>query len=552
MASPGLALAEHFAGLIQAPLQQKLGYLITIAAVIAVLAGMWMWSKAPDYRVLYSNLSDRDGGAVVAALGQMNVPFRFSEAGGAIMVPAHQLHEVRMKLAAQDLPRASGTGGDGFRLLDNQKFGTSNFVEQVNYQRALESELARSIQTVAHVQGARVHLAMNRPSVFVRESQKPSASVVLQVAAGRSLDAGQVSAIVNLVSNSVPDLPSRNVTVVDQTGTLLSNQGKLANGLDPAEIKYKRELEADFIKRIEGIVTPLVGEGNVRAQVSAELDFSKVERVDEKYDPNNQPDRAAVRSSNVSESLQSGNAAGGATGVPGATSNQPPQPATAPITAPAGAQPNQNPLAQTPSGQAGVNQQKNATMNYELGKTISHTVQQVGVLKRISLAVVVNHRTVQAEDGTTSAKPLTDEEKQQITELIKQVVGFSQDRGDTLNLVNAPFTQSTAPQAEETPLWKNPELVTTAKEIGRNLLIAGIALYLVLGVLKPMLKTFAVPPPDPQALLPAPDGAEFPQGQEQAKAQLAYESNLQAAKQIARQDPKLVANVVKGWVTNDG
>jgi flagellar M-ring protein FliF len=199
-----------------------------------------------------------------------------------------------------------------------------------------------------------------------------------------------------------------------------------------------------------------------------------------------------------------------------------------------------------------VNQQKNATMNYELGKTISHTVQQVGVLKRISLAVVVNHRTVQAEDGTTSAKPLTDEEKQQITELIKQVVGFSQDRGDTLNLVNAPFTQSTAPQAEETPLWKNPELVTTAKEIGRNLLIAGIALYLVLGVLKPMLKTFAVPPPDPQALLPAPDGAEFPQGQEQAKAQLAYESNLQAAKQIARQDPKLVANVVKGWVTNDG
>jgi len=181
MASPGLALAEHFAGLTQAPLQQKIGYLITLAALIAVLGGMWMWSKAPDFRVLYANLSDRDGGAVVAALSQMNVPYRFSEVGGAIMVPAHQLHEVRMKLAAQDLPRA---GGDGFRAIDNQKFGTSQFVEQINYQRALETELARSIQTVASVQSARVHLAINRPSVFVRDAQKPSASVVLQLTAG--------------------------------------------------------------------------------------------------------------------------------------------------------------------------------------------------------------------------------------------------------------------------------------------------------------------------------------------------------------------------------
>lgn len=550
MASPGQALAEHFAGLIEAPLQQKLGYLITLAAVIAVLAGMWMWSKAPEYRVLYSSLSDRDGGAVVAALGQMNVPMRFSEAGGAIMVPAHQVHEVRMKLAAQDLPRASGGVGDGFRLLDNQKFGTSNFIEQVNYQRALEAELARSIQTVQHVQSARVHLAMNRPSVFVRDAQKPTASVVLQVTNGRTLEPSQVNAIVNFVSSSVSDLPARNVTVVDQTGTLLSNLGKFANGLDPNDLKYKRDLEAEYVKRIESIISPMVGEGNVRAQVSAELDFSKVERVDEKYDANNQADRAAVRSSNISESIQT-SPAPAANGVPGAATNQPPQPATAPINAPPAAQPGQNPNAQAPGAPAPVNQQKNATTNYEVGKTISHTVQQVGEVKRISLAVVVNHRTVQGEDGNPTAKPLADEEKQQMTELIKQVVGFNQERGDTLNLVNAPFTTAAAPQTEETPLWKDPELLTSAKEIGRNLLIAGIALYLVLGVLKPMLKTFAVPPPEPQ-LLAAPGDSEVTDSQGSTHAQAVYESNLQTAKQIARQDPKLVANVVKGWVTNDG
>jgi len=546
MASPVQALAEHFAGFTQAPLQQKIGYLITLAALIAVLGGMWMWSKNPDYRVLFSNLSDRDGGAVVAALSQMNVPFRFSEVGGAIMVPAPQLHEVRMKLAAQDLPRGGTNGGDGFRMLDNQKFGTSSFVEQVNYQRALEMELARSIQTLANVQAARVHLALNRPSVFMRESSKHSASVVLQLNSARSLEPEQVNAIVNLVSNSVSDLPARNVTVVDQSGALLSSSGIQANGLDPSQLKYKRDVETDLGKRIESIVTPIVGPGNVRAQVSAEIDFSRVERVDEKYDPNGQPESAAVRSSNVSESVQGGPGAV-AGGVPGAASNQPPQSASAPISAPAGAGPaTANPVAQTPPAAAPVNQQKNATTNYELNKNISHTIQQVGTLKRLSLAVVVNHRSVAGEDGNATSKPLSDEEKKQIGELIKHVVGFKDDR-DTLNLVNTPFTQNTPEPVEEAPLWKDPEILTSAKEIGRNLLIAGIALYLVLGVLRPMLRSFAAPPAKPQLIAAVDDEVERP-----GKASVTYETNLQTAKQIARQDPKLVANVVRGWVANDG
>ena len=545
MASPVQALAEHFAGFTAAPLQQKIGYLITLAALIAVLGGMWMWSKTPEYRVLFSNLSDRDGGAVVAALSQMNVPFRFTEVGGAIMVPSHQVHEVRMKLAAQDLPRGSASGGDGFRMLDNQKFGTSSFVEQVNYQRALEAELARSIQTLANVQAARVHLALNRPSVFMRESSKHSASVVLQLSAGRSLEPDQVNAIVNLVSTSVADLPARNVTVVDQSGALLSSPGVRANGLDPTQLKYKREVESDFVKRIEAIVTPIVGRGNVRAQVTAEIDFSRVERVDEKYDPNGQPENAAVRSSNVSESVQSG-PGGGAGGVPGAASNQPPQAASAPVTAPAGSAPASAPVAQTPAAAAALNREKNATTNYELNKNISHTIQQVGTLKRLSLAVVVNHHQVTGEEGQVTSKPLTDEEKKQITELVKHVVGFKDDR-DTLNLVNAPFTRATPETIEEAPLWKDPEIIDSAKEIGRNLLIAGIALYLVLGVLRPMLKTFAASPPQPQLIATVEEEGEKPE-----RLTATYEANLQTAKQIARQDPKLVANVVRGWVANDG
>jgi flagellar M-ring protein FliF len=548
MASPGLALAEHLAGLTRAPLQQKIGYMITLAAVIAVLGGMWMWSKAPEYRVLFANLSDRDGGAVVAALTQMNVPFRFSEVGGAIMVPAHQLHEVRMKLAAQELPRSSAAAGDGFRTLDNQKFGTSNFVEQVNYQRALEAELARSIQTLANVQAARVHLALNRPSVFVREAQKPSASVVLQLASGRSLEPGQVNAIVNLVSNSVPDLPARNVSVVDQTGSLLSTTGPQANGLDPSQLKYKRDLEQDMVRRVETLVTPIVGEGNVRAQVTAEVDFSKVERVDEKYEPNGQPENATVRSSNVSESVQSGNG-GAAGGVPGAASNQPPQAASAPLNAPTGTQSTQVAGTQAATPPAPVTQQKNATTNYEVNKNLTYSVQQVGTVRRMSLAVVVNHRSVTAQDGTVTTTPLSDEEKQQIAQLIKSAVAFDEKRGDTLNLLNTAFTQTPAPALEETPVWKNPDLLSGGMEIGRNLLIAGIAIYLVLGVLRPMLRSFAVAPAPQQELLSARPSESGDPGERTAAT---YDANLQAAKQIARQDPKLVANVVRGWVTNDG
>lgn len=551
MASPVQALSEHLAALNQTPLHQKLGYLITLAALIAVLAGMWMWSKTPDYRVLYPNLSEKDSAAIVAALGQMNVSYKFSEAGGAIMVPSPQWHDVRMKLAAQDLPRNIANGGfEGYSKLDNQKFGTSVFIEQINYQRALESELARSIQTIAGVQAARVHIAMNKPTVFVREAQKPTASVVLQLASGRSLEPGQVTAVVNLVSSSVPDMPVRNVSVVDQTGTLLSNLINQPSGLDPTQVKQKREIENDMISRIERVVSPIVGDGNVRAQVTADMDFSRIERVDENYAPNGQTENATIRSSNVSESTQAGQGSNGGGGIPGAASNQPAQPAQAPITAAAGQQqPTQG--QQTGGQQTPVSQQKNATTNYEVNKAIIHSQQQIGMVKRLSLAVVVNHRTVPGAEGQPSTtKPLSDEEKAEITKLIRDAVAFDEKRGDSFSLVNAVFTQPAVQPVEEIPLWKNPELINWAKEIGRNLLIAGIALYLVLGVLRPMLRAFATPPEPPPELLPA-SGQALVANQAAEKA-ATYDANLQTAKTLARQDPKLVANVVRNWVTNDG
>jgi len=549
MASPVLALSEHLAALNHTPLHQKLGYLITLAALIAVLAGMWMWSKTPDFRVLYPNLSEKDSATIVAALGPMNVPYKFSEGSGAIMVPAPQWHDVKMRLAAQDLPRNVANGGfEGYSKLDNQKFGTSVFIEQINYQRALESELARSIQTISGVQTARVHIAMNKQTAFVRETQKPTASVVLQLASGRSLETGQVTAIVNLVSSSVPELPARNVSIVDQSGTLLSNLLAQANGLDPNQIKQKRDLEQDMIRRIETLVGPIVGDGNVRAQVTADMDFSRIERVEENYAPNGQSEKATLRSSNVSESTQAGQGPNGG-GVPGAASNQPAQPAQAPITAAPGQQAGQT--QQSQAQQSPVSQSKTATNNYEVNREIVHNQQQVGTLKRLSLAVVVNHRTVPGAEGQApTTKPLTDEEKAEITKLIKDTVGFKDDRGDSLSLVNAVFTQPTAPSVEEIPLWKSPEMIAWAKEIGRNLLIACIALYLVLGVLRPMLRSFATPPAPPQELLAAQTHETI--ADESSGRNSVYEANLQTAKSIARQDPKLVANVVRGWVTNDG
>lgn len=526
------------------PNQQKLGLMLAVAAIVALVAGLWMWGQTPDYRVLYSNLSDRDGGSIIASLQQMNVPYKFAEGGGALLLPANQVHEVRLRLASQGLPRGSLVG---FELMENQKLGVSQFLEQVNYQRAQEGELARSIQSLAAVQGARVHLAMAKPSVFAREQQKPGASVLLNLYPGKTLDAAQVSAIVHLVSSSVPDMPVKNVTVVDQQGNLLSanNEGTGNAPLDPSQLKYIQQIEQSYVKRIEAILAPITGASNVRAQVAADVDFSQSENVAEIHKPNQNPTNAAVRSQQSTEATSSGQGAGG---VPGALSNQPPAPASAPVNAPAGAPADGgNPVAAAP-----VNLRKDSTVNYEVDKTIRHTRQQVGSIKRLSVAVVVNHRKITDSAGKTSFKPLAEAEMQQINGLVKEAMGFNQERGDSLNVANSAFTAGEAEAVlPEIPFWKRPETFILAKEVGKHLLIAAVVLYLLLGVLRPLLKHLAQAR-DRAALIPAleADGGMAVESAGQ-QAALGYEHKLQLAKQMARQDPKVVANVVKNWVSGD-
>ncbi len=518
---------------------------IGAAAVIAFMTVVWLWSQQPDYRVLFSNYSDKDGGAVVAALEQMNIPFKFSEGGSAIMVPSNHVHEARLKLASQGLPKG---GNVGFELLENQKFGVSQFVEQVNFQRALEGELERSIQSVDTIQVARVHLAIPKSSVFTREQKKPTASVLLNLHAGRSLDKRQVSAIVHLVASSVPDLPITNVTVIDQNGNLLSDTGKdgLSDGLDPAKLKYIEDLQRNIIKRVESIIIPLVGANNVRAEATAEVDFSTVEQAAEIYKPNQAPEDITVRSMQSSESSSSTSTTTG--GVPGALSNQPPVPATAPLVA--------NDPAEGTAVTTPVSSQRNVTTNYEVDKTVRYVQQPMGGIKRLTVAVVVNHITGVDADGKTVTRPLTDNEKTQINELAKQAMGFNAERGDSLTVVNNSFVSAEQEVLPEIPFWKQPATIEMAKDAGKFLIGLIVILLLYLRLLKPMVRTLITPA---APLLPAPadDGSVVKLSNNESLSARGlgaqgYEENLVVTKQIAKENPKLVANVVTSWVSGNG
>ncbi len=535
------ALTPNVIGFAQSPAGRNVVLMVGAALVVAIMAGVWMWSQQPDYRVLFSNFSDRDGGAIVASLQQMNVPYKFAEGGGAILVPATQVHDARLKIAAQGLPKG---GNVGFELMENQKLGVSQFLEQVNFQRALEGELARSIQAIGAVAAARVHLALPKASVFVRDQQKPTASVLINLHQGRTLDQQQVSAVVHLVASSVPDLPPKNVSVIDQNGNLLSQSDKQpgANGLDPSQLKYVQELQQSIVRRVESIITPIVGANNVRAEATADVDFTHSEQAAEIYKPNQGPNAGSVRSQQSSETSNGANAK--ASGVPGALTNQPPTPATAPLTTPDTA------ATGTAAGAPGSSLHKDMTVNYEVDKTIRYVQQPMGGLKRLSVAVVVNYkREVDSKTGKVTARALTEAEKNQITDLVKEAMGYNKDRGDTLNVVNSPFAGMDKEKVESIPLWKQPESWQMAKEIGRWLGALVVLLFLYFKLLKPMLARISdnLKPPPPlthEVDEEVDDQPEFlPRN---------YEHNLNRAKQLARDDPKLVANVVKSWVgTNE-
>jgi flagellar M-ring protein FliF len=548
--------------------QQKLVFIVGIAALIAIVVGTILWSKQPDWKTLFSNLNDKDGGAIVTLLDQQNIPHRYSDSG-ALQVPADKVHDIRLKLASQGLPRG---GMVGFELMENQKFGISQFAEQVNYQRGLEGELARTIQSIGAVQAARVHLAIPKPSVFVREEQKPTASVMLNIYAGRSLDSGQIAGITHLVSSSVPQLPATNVTVIDQSGTLLSQlKSKLTEaGLDAAQVKYVHDIEGSIIKRIEDILRPMLGGENFKVQVAADIDFSQSEQTAESYRPNNTPETTAIRSRQTNESASVNQSAGG---VPGALTNQPPVPATAPLTQPAtGAAPGQpaKPGA-TPQGQldaAGVtaplngvgqpiNTTKNATVNFEVDKTIRHTKQGIGDIRRLSAAIVINHRKDVDKTGQPINKPIPEAEMKQINELVREAMGFNKERGDSISVANAPFTVGDKSENSQ-PVWKDPENISFAKDIFKYLLIALIVAFLFKKIIQPSLKTMFPSAEERRAMATAEgvagaaghvriSGIDGELGEDHVSIDQ-YAAKVQKARDIAQADPKAVANIIKDWM----
>lgn len=529
----------------------KIPLMVASAAAVAIVVALVLWAKSPDYRTLFSNLSDQDGGAIVTQLQQMNIPYRFASQGGAIEVPADKVHELRLRLAQQGLPKG---GAVGFELLDQEKFGISQFSEQVNYQRALEGELARTIETLGPVMGARVHLAMPKPSLFVREQKQPSASVTLKLETGRTLDEGQVSAVVHLVSSAVAGLPPGNVTLVDQAGHLLTQSTSGDRDLNDAQLKYSADVEARVQRRIESILSPIVGNGNVHAQVTAQINFDNKEQTEEQYRPNGNESEAVVRSRQLNESEQTGSPYPG--GVPGALSNSPAPAPSAPISTP----PTNTNTARQQTQKAGEtgprNTQRNETTNYEVNRTIRHTRMNVGDIQRLSVAVVVNYKTL--ADG--KPLPLTAEQLKQIEGLTREAMGFSGQRGDTLNVVNSPFSPADD-SGGALPFWQQQTFIEQLMGAGRWLIVLLVAWGLWRKVVRPSLlhrqqqaQSLAEQTRIERETAQAVEvrlSKDEQQQQRRSSQRLSAEVMSQRIRDMSDNDPRIVALVIRQWMNND-
>ncbi|MGE4452138.1 flagellar basal-body MS-ring/collar protein FliF [Castellaniella sp.] len=529
------------------------------AAILALLVVAALWMREPEYRTLFSNVEARDGGAIVSVLNQRNIPYKFADNGATILVPADQVYALRLQLAEQGLPRG---GSVGFELLDEPKFGASQFSEQITYQRALEGELARSIEALQPVKSARVHLAIPRQSLFVRERETPTASVLLTLYPSRTLSESQVSAIAWLVSSSVPKLNAESVSIVDQDGHLLSSPGGEA-GMDSTRRNFINDIEQRTAQRILTLLNPIVGPGNVRAQVSASVDFSQREQTSEVYRPNETPGTAAVRSKQTSDSAQNGMLP--PAGVPGALSNEPPANATAPVQTAAANPPAQGAQAQAPGAQQGAAAQaggptaingapvaasarqgqgsmrNDATINYEVDRTVSHVKHELGTLQRLSVAVVVNYR-----DKGGEPTPLESTEMDDINALVKQAMGYSADRGDTLSVVNSAFTD----QEPKFKPWENPEYRGLALQVLKVLLILAVLFFLWRSVVRPIVQGFAnaqVERAKNEAHLET-MREQRRQDELRASEMNRYEENLDTARQLAQRDPRAVAMVLRSWM----
>ena len=532
------------------PARSKLMAVAGSIALVAAMVTLGANSRQGDYKVLFANLSERDGGPIVEKLAQMNVPYRFADGSGTLLVPAAQVYELRLKLSAAGLPKGSV---NGYELLDKTPFGQTQGQEHLNHKRALEGELTRTIQTLSSVQTARVHLAMPQQNGFFREQSKPSASVVLTLHPGRTLDAGQIAGIVHLVSSSVPELAGKAVSVLDGSGALLSQQGDApaAQGLDAQQVQYLRNVEATHLKRVMQLLEPVLGRENVRATVSAEVDFSQTESTSEEFKPNQGDAPATVRAVRSEESNQATPPT--PSGVPGAVSNQPQATPTAPINGAAQATRG----AAANSGSTG-NGRREAETRYEVDKKVSVTRNATGVVKRLNAAVVVNHRSSTDAKGKTSVTPLPPEELEKLTALVQQGIGFNKERGDSVRVINTPFHVEALPVAEVTPWWKEPWMQDMLRAAAMPLALALLGMLLVFGVIRPALKPAFVAAADKrkgasldEMVADDPSMAALPTPAETLALAAPAHTQLNNVRAMAKSNPAAVANVLRGWTSGE-
>lgn len=541
-------LTKQLEGLSELPAHRQFGLIIGLAVVAALAASLLLWGMRPSYQVLLPGMAERDTAQAIAVLDRHNIAWRLDNGRSALMVPANRVAEARLQLATEGLPRADGVG---FELLDQETgLGTSRMVETARYQRALEGELTRSVVTLQGVDSARVHLALPRQSVFLRDRAKASASVLVNLHPGRQLDDHQIAGIVHLVAASVPELDADQVTVVDQRGRLLSQNGHGDfSGAPGRQLDYTRQVEEAFRKRVEEILRPLIGDSGMRVQVTADVDFTQTESTREIFDP----DARVLRSEQTSEEETRGGLQSG--GVPGALANQPPAAGTIGIRG-------EGALFDDASGDMPGSRNRRATRNFEVDRTVSHVREAPGSVRRLSVAVVVDHRDDVTEDGARIRVPRDVEEMTYLDGLVREAVGFRADRGDRVNVVNASFREIETAPAEPyaLPLWQEPWVHDFARQA-----LAGLGLLLlVLLVLRPALRSLAQTGAasarrSPLAIAGGPDesteqavgqamsadGGQDPQLLPRGRT---VENDLALARQLADEDPRLVAQVVRQWM----
>lgn len=526
------------------PLYRQVGLFVGLAVSIAIAVSIILWAQQEDYEVLYSSLDSKDAADVADGLAELDIPYDIQSKTGAILVPAEHVDKAKIKLAAKGLPNSASRG---FEMLEKkQAFGSSQFMELTRYRHALEGELAQTVASMNAVRTARVHLAIPKDPVFVRDRRKASASVFVDLYSGRSLSRMQVQAIVNMVASSVPDMQVANVTVVDQKGNLLSANGEQDDvAVTAKQLEIKQRIERDYAQRIRQILVPILGAERIKAQVAAELDFTIEESTSERYDP----EVEVVRS--LQEVRQGGGGTATVSGSPGRlesrTQNMPPLPR---------------------SQNDGV---LRTTRNYELDKTISHTKRQPWRLHRLSVAVAIDDQKMRNPDGNRVSVKVPAEQLIQFKELIKNAVGFDVNRGDTIEVVNIPFAPAKRlPMLPEKAFWEESWFSKLVKYVVSGIVV----LIFVFGVIKPMIKRLTVLPPLEQEAIAFTDdmgdgdlssnthvtgatGAATMDNSDIAQqvlnAQLpemssTYSNRAESVRNMVRDDPARVAGVVLDWV----